>query len=251
MLLPEQKLIMPDFFSPSERILQLTNGYTAPFTRLDFKFKYPNLDDFVAVMKGMIASGKIYEYENYDYVQGSRHTNNLTECKSIYVKSGNGYEYARIERLETGQNINFTLYNKNVGWFPEVKEAFPDLVEMCDRFIKEYKVDTWKIVIGRMLTDLGWHMDIDGYYGFRFHLSDNPFELAFREIKPECVEDVRRKAWTGQWKQVDETVNETTYETEYLVHREDGQSFIFNGMNYVHHLSNNKPQFFLFIKGTV
>lgn len=241
----------PDFFNPSKRILEMTDGYTKPFYHLDFDYDKPDLSSFTDTAKSMISSGNIFKYEDYSYLHNGNVVNNLEQCKSLYKKIDDKWTYNRIERLVSGHNINFTLYTKHFGWFPEVREAHPDLVEMCEKFIDVYKIDTWKILIGRMETDLLWHMDIDGYYGFRFPLGIHPWELKFRKIHEEHAKKFLTMSWSGKFIEVNELVNTETYSEEIVIDQDEGKSFIFNSIDYVHMLKNNHPQYFLFIKGII
>lgn len=245
-------LVMPDFFKPSERLLEITNGYKEPFYNLNFDCGAVDMSRFDETIQTLLKNRKIYNYEDYDFVHNGKVVNNLEQCKLFYRKDENGeWQYNRLERLEDGRTINFTLYNKNYGWFDEIKEAHPDLVDMCDKFIKEYNVDTWKILVSRMTTDLSWHMDMDGYYGFRFPLGLHPWKLKFKKVHDDYVDIFNNMSWTGKFTELESLVPTKTYNDEYAIDETSGKAFIFNSVNYVHALENNNPQYFLFIKGTI
>jgi len=243
--------VMPDFFEPSAKILALEGN--RPLTKLDFEFdKYPDLTNFVPVFKDMIASGNLFKYEDYQYIHNNRVVNNLDECSALYTKTADGYTFNRYERMDNGKTLNFTVYNKNIGWFPEIKDNFPDLVAICDKFIEQYGVDVWKILMLKVDVDLPWHMDIDGFYGFRVHVTDEPYRLDFREIKEEHKAKFLEMSWKGQWQEVDALVPTETIDPTYSYGQPDaGKAFLNNSMDYVHYFYNDRTQYIALIKGTI
>lgn len=244
--------VMPNFFEASPAIKSLMQP--GPISKLDYSFDLPDLTDFLPAYESMIDSGNLFRYEDYDYIHNGQVVNNLQQCRNLYTPKmhGSGYDFARRERIKTGQNLNFTVYNKSHGWFPEVKEAIPDFTRVCDAFVDKFNIDVWKVLIFKVDIDLGWHMDVDGYYGFRLFLTESDWALKFREVKPECKGKLRDMTWMGQWKEVHDTVNDTCLSDELVYRKEQtGQAFLIDSMNYVHYFTNTQPHYGVLVKGII
>ena len=241
---------MPNFFDASNRIKELMSD--GPTTPLNYRFELPDMSDFLSTYEWMIDSGNLFHYENYDYVDNGKVVNNLTQCKNLYKQHEDGsWEFLRRERIKTGQNLNFTVYNKALGWFPEMFHH-PDLVEAVNGYIKMYGIDVWKILVFKVDIDLGWHMDVDGYYGFRMFLNDGDWKLKFREVKPERKDKLREMTWQGEWMKIHDTVDETTYPEEIVYTKNElPQTFLIDSMNYVHYFENPGPHYGVLVKGVV
>jgi hypothetical protein len=241
---------LPNFFQVSDRIQTLMSP--APISKLDYSFDQPDLTNFLPVYDGMIESGNLFKYEDYNFLHDGRVANNLTECRNLYAKTDAGWQFLRRERMKTGQNLNFTVHNKTVGWFPEIKENFPDFVSVCDNFIAKYDIDVWKILIFKVDMDLVWHMDMDGYYGFRLFMGHDDWTLKFRAVKPEYKEQLRSMTWMGQWNEVNNSIPTTCEPDDILYTQEQtGQAFLIDSMNYVHYFENSRPQYGVLVKGVV
>lgn len=249
-------LTMPNFFDASDRIKAISQP--APITKLNYGFSPLSMDRFTDTIEDMIDSGRLFEYEDYDYIDGRRVVSNLEQCVNLYTPTQGafgitGYKFARRERIKDGRNINFVVYNKAVGWFSEIHENHSYLTYVVDEYVKKFNIDVWKILVFKVNTDLGWHMDVDGYYGFRLFLQDkDDWVLKFREVKPEYKELYKQMTWDGRWNQVHEMVDEATYPQEIVYTSKDtGQAFLINSMDYVHYFENKSTHYGVLVKGTV
>jgi hypothetical protein len=246
---------MPNFFEASNRIKELMQD--GPISKLDYSFEKPDFSNFLPAYEAMIDSGNLFKYEDYDYLHNDRVVNNLQQCKNLYTPiedafGVSGYHFARRERIQTGQNLNFTVYNKVAGWFPEIKEAVPSLVDVCDNFIDKFGVDVWKILVFKVDRDLAWHMDVDGFYGFRLFAGGTDWKLKFREVKPECKVMLRDMTWMGKWNEVNDSVPTTCLPDDmYFTQADTGQAFLIDSMNYVHYFENKEPHYGILVKGVV
>jgi hypothetical protein len=241
---------MPDFFMPSKRLKELAGP--GPTTNLDYHFSNPDMSGFLDAFEGMIDSGNLFKYEDYDYIQNGNVVNNLEQCVNLYGKTETGWLFKRRERIKTGQNLNFTVYNKTVGWFPEIAANNPELVTVCDNFIEKFDVDVWKILVFKVDQDLVWHMDVDGFYGFRLFIGHDDWTLKFREIKPEYKEQLLHMTWVGQWSEVNTSVPNTTFNDEIVFDSTNlSPAFLIDSMNYVHYFTNSAPQYGILIKGVI
>jgi hypothetical protein len=241
---------MPNFFEASERIKALQSG--GPTTNLDYQFDKPDMTGFLETFEGMIDSGNLFKYEDYDYIHNGNVVNNLEQCRNLYGKTDMGWEFKRRERIKDGRNINFTVYNKTVGWFPEIAANNPELVSVCNGFIDKYDVDVWKILVFKVDQDLLWHMDVDGFYGFRLFIGHDNWRLRFREVLPEYKDLLCQMTWNGFWNEVNDIVPTATYPNE-MVFTADNleKAFLIDSMNYVHYFDNAAPQYGILIKGVI
>jgi hypothetical protein len=244
--------VMPNFFDRTPGIAAL-QPYGTPIATLDYSFAPPDMSGFTKTVESMIDSGNLFKYEDYEYLDGERVASNLHECVNLYGQTETGWEFKRRERIADGRNINFVVHNKHTGWFPEVKANHSDLVEVVDCYIKKYSIDVWKILVFKVDQDLRWHMDVDGFFGFRLFLVDkDDWTLKFRRVKPEWKDELRKMTWDGRWTQVHETIDETTFPDEISYKSKDtGQAFLINSMDYVHYFENTLPHYGVLVKGTV
>lgn len=243
---------MPNFFEQSE-VIRYLHSNNRPLTKIWMPFDKPPMDGFLDTFDRMIDSGKLFEYEDYNYLDNGNVVNNLEQCRNLYKKVDGEWTFLRRERMKTGQNLNFTVYNKRNGWFPEIEQSNPELVTVCNDLIDDFKIDVFKILVFKMDQDLVWHQDMDGYYGFRLFMGHADWTLKFRKIKPEYKSALRDLTWLGHWDIVNDAVEEACFPEEIVYTAEDnlGQAYLINSMDYVHYFENTKPMWGAFIKGVV
>lgn len=231
-------LTYPHFFIQSDKSKLLCGDN--PITSLASDNNFVDLTGFLSTYKNLIDSGNLFEYENFDYKNDTEVLNNLDVQRYIYGDAAGKPTFKRYDRfddLNLGP-LNLRVYNKKVGWFDEIKEAFPDLVDICNRFIVNHNVNVFAINILYVQTSLPYHLDADGFYGFRLRLNDSNFKFDFKRLFEETKEKTRLDFFQGRSNSITNNLTNFTESQEINIRSDQlGNAFVINSSDYLHQFS--------------
>jgi len=242
----------PEFFVRSNESIMLNP--TLPIAPLNFNFDPINSKNFISVFKDLVDSGNLYNYENFKYEVDDNIIENLESQVYDYVKSDTGYSFRRYARLANpGGPVTMRVHNASYGWFPEIVEFFPEMVSTIVRFILEQKIkNIFSVSVLYSNEIVPWHLDPDGYYGFRLNLNDCKFRFDFKKIIEDKKLFVQQEFLAGSGKEMRDNLDQyVESDTRTITSEELGQSFIINSVDYVHQFYSEGPSLIALVYGTV
>lgn len=168
-----------------DRILARRSLSPTPISGYDFTFDKVNMDGVFPILQEMVESRRLIDYEDFRYVdERGVMKDNIVERPYVYEIHNGVPEFRRRNRMYRNPKglVTFTIWNPKMGYFPEVKANFPDIPQVCDRFVEFSAIEFSRISLVYVDSYLPYHVDSDYDYGIRLNIGHGAYRFGFKEI---------------------------------------------------------------------